>query len=87
MATLKDLQEKIDTLEAAETEREARDVAQDAATTAQIAALQTSIDELKAIIAGGGLSPENQAIVDASVTRLDAVVTSLNAADPTPPVV
>ncbi len=86
---MEDLQAKLDNLEAAEAAREARDVAQDAVTGAQMAALQTSIDELKAIIAagGGGLSAADQAILDASITRISAVVTSLDAADPTPPVV
>jgi hypothetical protein len=62
-------------------------VAQDAVTTAQIAALQASIDSLNAIIASGGLSPENQATIDGISAKLDAVITSLNAADPTPPAV
>ncbi len=89
MASVKDLQDKVDALEASEAAREARDVAQDAVTASQITALQTSIDELKAIIAagGGGLSAADQAILDASVTRISAVVTSLDSADPTPPVV
>ncbi len=87
MASLKDLQDKVDALEASEAAREARDVAQDAVTGQQITALNASIDELKAVIAAGGMSPENQAIIDASVTRIGAVVTSLDAADPTPPAV
>ena len=87
MATIQELKDKVDTLEAAEAAREARDVAQDAATTAQIAMLQQSIADLNAIIASGGLSPENQALLDSMATKLDAVVASLNAADPTPPVV
>lgn len=87
MASMKDLQDKIDALEVAESAREARDKAQDEVTAAQIAALNVTLEELKAIIAGGSLNTENQAILDRSVTRLDAVVTSLDAADPTPPVV
>ncbi len=86
---MEDLQAKIDNLEASEAAREARDVAQDAVTQQQIVALHASIDELKAIIAagGGGLSQADQAILDASITRISAVVTSLDAQDPTPPVV
>jgi hypothetical protein len=87
MASIAELQAKVDALVQAEADREARDVAQDAATTAQIAMLQQSIADLNAIIASGGLSPENQALLDSMATKLDAVVASLNAADPTPPVV
>jgi hypothetical protein len=87
MSSIKELQTKVDELTAAEADREARDVAQDAVTQQQITLLQTTIDELRAIIEGGALSPENQAIVDASVVKLQATIDSLNAADPTAPVV
>lgn len=87
MATLAQLQTKVDELTQAGADREARDVAQDAVTTAQIALLQTTINELRAIIEGGALSIENQAIVDAAVVKVQATIDSLNAADPTAPVV
>jgi len=87
MATLVELQAKVDELVAVEQAREARDVAQDAVTAQQIALLQTTVDELRAVIAAGGLSAADQAIVDASVGKLDATIASLNAADPTAPVV
>lgn len=87
MASLLDLQAKVDELIQAGVEREARDIAQDAVTQQQIALLQITIDELRAIIVGGGLSPENQAIVDASILKVQATIDSLNAADPTAPIV
>lgn len=87
MTSIQDLSAKVDALEAAEAAREARDVAQDAVTAAQITTLQASIDALNAIIASGGLSPENQALIEGISTKVDAVITSLNAADPTPPAV
>ncbi len=87
MASLAELAAKVDELTQVEQAREARDIAQDAVTAQQIALLQTTIDELRAIIAAGGLSAENQAIVDASAAKIQATIDSLNAADPTPPVV
>lgn len=87
MATLKELQTKIDELTQAGVDREARDVVQDGVTQQQIALLQTTIDELRAIINAGGLTPENQAIVDASIVKVQATIDSLNAADPTAPIV
>jgi len=87
MATLQDLQTKIDALTQAEAEREARDVAQDAVTTQQIAVLQQTVTDLQNSIASGSLSPANQAIVDSAVAKVQATIDSLNAADPTAPVI
>jgi capsule polysaccharide export protein KpsE/RkpR len=87
MATLKELQDKIDTLTSAEADREARDVAQDAVTQQQIAVLQQTVTDLQNQITNGTLSPENQAIVDASIVKIQATIDSLNAADPTAPIV
>ena len=84
MATLEELQSKIDELTAAEAAREARDVAQDAVTAQQIAVLQQMIADLQA---QSGLTPAQQAAIDSSVTKVQAVIDSLNAADPTPPTV
>ena len=89
MASIQDLQNKVATLEASASAREARDIAQDAVTAEQIKALNTAVAALQAIIdaGGGGLSAADQAILDASVTKIEAVVTSLDAADPTLPVI
>jgi uncharacterized coiled-coil protein SlyX len=89
MASMKDLETEIAKLEASEQAREQRDLAQDAVTAQQITALNAAVAALQAIIdaGGGGLSAADQAILDASVTKIEAVVTSLDAADPTPPVV
>ena len=84
---VKELQEKIDTLTQAEADREARDVAQDAVTTQQIALLQQTITDLQNQIANGTLSPDDAAAVTASIAKVQATIDSLNAADPTPPVV
>jgi septal ring factor EnvC (AmiA/AmiB activator) len=86
MSIVTDLEAKVDALEAAEAAREARDVAQDAVTAEQITVLQASVDELKAIIAAGTLSAEDKASAERSAAKIDAVITSLNAADPTSPV-
>jgi septal ring factor EnvC (AmiA/AmiB activator) len=86
MSIVTDLEAKVDALEAADAAREARDVAQDAVTAEQITVLQASVDELKAIIAAGTLSAEDKASAERSAAKIDAVITSLNAADPTSPV-
>ena len=80
MADLTVLQQKIADLEAAEQAREARDLAQDQVTAAQIATLQATVTALNQ-------GPSDQAAIDAIAARITAVVTSLDAADPTPPVV
>ena len=87
MATIDELKATVATLTQAAADREARDIAQDSVTAEQVAALQTTITELQAIIAAGGLTPEQQASLDGMSTDLQAVIVSLNAADPTPPVV
>ena len=87
MSTITDLQAEVSKLKTAAADREARDVAQDTATAAQVAALNTTIEELKALVAAGGITPEQQAALDGMSTDIQAVVTSLNAADPTPPVI
>lgn len=81
------LQEKLTALEAAEAAREARDVAQDIVTAQNIAALNAAVAALQAIIDAGSTNPADQAAIDAAVTRVEAVIASLDAADPTPPVV
>lgn len=86
MASIKELQDKVDELVEVEKKREERDIAQDQVTKDQVALLQKTIEELQAVIVGGGLSPENQAIVDASVGKLQGTIDSLNAADPTSPI-
>ncbi len=88
MPTIKELQLKIDELERSAADRELRDVAQDIATQGQIVTLQTTIDELRIIIGAGGLSPEDQAAVNASAVKVQAVIDSLSVADvpPIPPV-
>ena len=81
MATLAQLQTKIDELTQAGVEREARDVAQDAVTIQQIALLQATIVQLQEQIANG------VAIPDSVIASLQATIDSLNAADPTAPIV
>jgi hypothetical protein len=89
--TIASLTQKVADLKIASDARELRDVAQDAVTTAQIATLQSSITALQATIdalnASGGMSAENQALLDGAVVSINSVIDSLNAADPTPPVV
>lgn len=80
MADLAALTQKVTDLEAAETAREQRDIAQDAVTAAQIATLQATVEALNQ-------GPSDQAAIDAIAARITAVITSLDAADPTPPVV
>ena len=87
MATVQELQTKVDQLIASEAAREARDVAQDQVTAAQIAALQGQLNALQAVVAAGGLSPADQAAIDAITANITAVITSLDAADPTLPAV
>lgn len=87
MATVAELEGKVNQLLAAAAAREARDVAQDAVTAAQIQALNDQLAALQAVVAAGGLSPADQAAIDAIVQNVTAVITSLDAADPTAPVV
>lgn len=81
MASLAQLQAKIDELTQAGIDREARDVAQDAVTQQQIALLQTTITALQEQIANG------VAIPDTIVASIQATIDSLNAADPTAPII
>lgn len=83
MSTLSDLQNQVAVLQKAQADEAARQTAQDAATAAQIVALQATIDALNA---AGGLTPANQAILDSAVTGIQSVIDSLNAEQPTPPV-
>lgn len=85
--TIASLTQKIEELKTAEQAREARDIAQDAVTAAQITALQTTIDELRAIIGSGGLSPADQAALNTAAITVQATIDSLNAADPTAPII
>ena len=81
MASLVQLQEKIDALTEASRLREARDIAQDAVTQQQIALLQATIVALQEQIANGVAIPETV------IAQIQATIDSLNAADPTAPVV
>lgn len=74
-------------LKAAAEAREARDVAQDAVTQENVTLLRERVATLEAQIAGGGLSPEVVAALEETIGDIDAVSTSLEAADPTSPVV
>jgi hypothetical protein len=85
--TIASLTQKVTDLKTASDARELRDIAQDAVTTEQIRVLTEQITALQAIIAAGGISPENQALLDTAVANISSVIDSLNAADPTPPVV
>ena len=87
MATVQELQAKVNDLVASAAAREARDVAQDAVTAAQIKSLQDQVTALQALGSTAGLTPEQQAAVDAMIASVQAVITSLDAADPTPPAV
>jgi hypothetical protein len=82
-----DLKAKVATLKQAEADRETRDEAEEAATAAQIALLEQQIVDLKAIIDAGGLTAQQQADLADVSAAIQATVDSLNAADPTPPVV
>ena len=86
MGQIQDLQEKISELMTAEAAREARDVAQDVVTTAQIEALTAQVASLQTVPTSG-LSPEDVAALSSAIDNINAVIASLNAADPTPPVV
>jgi phosphoribosylformylglycinamidine (FGAM) synthase-like amidotransferase family enzyme len=87
MASMTELQTKVDELVAASAAREARDVAQDSVTAAQIQNLNDQLNALQAVVAAGGLSATDQAAIDAIAANVTAVIASLNAADPTLPVV
>lgn len=75
MATLTDMQSKVQELIAAQAQKVARQATKDSALQAQVVAIQTELDALKA----GALTPENQAIVDKAVSDLQVVVTAINA--------
>lgn len=81
------LQATMNELKAASAAREARDLAQDAVTAAQIQSLQEQILALQAIVAAGGLDAEAAATVQGVIADLGALKVSLDAADPTPPAV
>lgn len=87
MANTTALEAKVQELKEAADAREARDVLQEQATDAQIQALKDSVAALQAIIDAGSTDPAVQAKIDEAVTKMEAVIVSLNAADPTPPVV
>lgn len=78
---------KVDELVSVEAAREARDIAQDTITQAQIATLQTTINELRAVIENGTLSPADVASLLSASAKVQSTIDSLNAADPTAPVV
>lgn len=80
METMATLQAKIDELTQAQAAESARQIAQDAATASQIAALQAALEALQN---QGGLSPENQAALDAAIPKINAVIAALNASQPT----
>lgn len=81
------LEAKVTMLEEREAAREQRDVAQDAVTQAQIASLTAAVASLQAIIDAGNIDPAVQLAIDSAADRIGKVITSLDAADPTPPVV
>lgn len=78
------LRAKLTALEQARSDREARDVADEAATDSQIALQTQKIADLEALIAAGGLTPEQVTALNSISDGMQAVVDSLNAADPTP---
>jgi uncharacterized coiled-coil protein SlyX len=81
------LKAQVASLTKAETDREARDVAEETATDAQIALQKQTIADLQAVIDAGGLTPQQvQDLTDVGA-GMKAVQDSLEAADPTPPVV
>ena len=87
MANMDDLEAKVAALTAAHTAREARDVTEEEVAVAQAETAQATIAQLQAVIAAGGLSPEQQTKLDSAVANLGALVTSIEAADPTAPVI
>ena len=87
MATVQELQAQVDRLIVSEANREARDIAQDAVTKAQIETLQANLDALQAVVTAGGLSPADQAAIDAITLSVTGVIASLESADLTLPIV
>ena len=87
MADLTALEQKLADLEAASLAREARDVEQDKVKAAQDQVTIAQIATLQATVTALNQGPSDQAAIDAIAARITAVVTSLDAADPTPPVV
>jgi len=87
MATVQELQAQVDRLIVSEANREARDIAQDAVTKAQIDTLQANLDALQAVVTAGGLSPADQAAIDAITLSVTGVIASLESADLTLPIV
>lgn len=87
MGLVQDLEQKVNELSLSAAAREQRDIQQDQVTALQIQALSDQVTALQAVIAAGGLSEADSAVLTASLNTIGAVITSLNAADPTPPVV
>ena len=81
------LKAQVASLKQADTDREARDEAEETANAAQVALLQQQIVDLQSIIAAGGLSPQQVTDLGDVSAEIQATIDSLNAADPTPPVV
>jgi hypothetical protein len=77
MATIGDLTVKVGELSAAQVAEAQRQNDRAAAVAIQLVALQKTIDDLKA---AGGLTPEQQASLDAAIVQIDAVTAALNAA-------
>jgi uncharacterized coiled-coil protein SlyX len=83
-----DLKAKNAALKQASADREARDVAEEAATDARIAAQAQTILDLQAIIdAGSNLTEQQKTDLQGVIDDMQAMKTSLEAEDPTPPVV
>ncbi len=81
------LKQDVADLTKAASDREARDVAEETATDAQIALQVQQIADLNAIIAAGGLTPQQVQDLTDIGSGMKALKASLEAADPTPPVV
>lgn len=81
MSTLQDLDANVTALETSSAARETRAVDRNTRMTAQIAALQQTITDLQAL---GGLTPEQQTLLDNAIVRMQAVVAAMDAADQTP---
>src|SRR6185436_10572517 len=77
--SIQSLRDEVVALKASAQAREERDIAQDTVTAQNIALLNTRIAALEEQLAAGGLSPELQALLDASVGDLKAIRTSLDA--------
>jgi hypothetical protein len=81
------LKAQVATLKQAEKDREDRDAAEEVATDAQIAAQKQTIADLQAIIDAGGLTAAQIADLQSVKDDMQAIQTSLEAADPTAPVI